>query len=146
MITNLREQLIRDEGQILHVYRDSQGILTAGVGHNCEAHNEGLAEGQTISQEQSDLWLDQDIAEAKQILFSKLPWTVNLDEARQGVLLNMCFNIGIYSLLKFHLTLQAIKDENYPEAAIYMLQSKWASQVGARAQRLSTQMSTGIWQ
>jgi lysozyme len=146
MIDNLLDQLKRDEGCILRVYRDTKGILTAGVGHNCEAHGENLVEGQSISQEQADTWLQQDIQTAKNTLFSKLPWVVNLDFIRQSVLINMCFNMGINGLIQFHQTLQAIASGNYTLAAERMLQSTWASQVGARAKRLATQMSLGIWQ
>jgi lysozyme len=146
MVNNLRDQLKRDEGQKLYVYKDSLGILTAGVGHNCESHNEGLELGQIISQEQSDIWLDQDIQAATDSLIKALPWIQSLDEVRKAVLQNMCFNMGVGKLTLFHQTLEAARTGRYSDAAVLMLQSKWALQVGTRATRLSTQMSTGIWQ
>ena len=146
MINNLRDQLIRDEGEVLHVYRDSKGILTGGVGHNCESHNEGLLEGQTITKDQSDKWLDSDIQTATNSLIRDIPWVVSLDEIRKSVLINMCFNLGINKLILFHQTLQAFKDGRYSDAAVNMLQSKWATDVGVRAHRLATQTVTGVWQ
>lgn len=146
MVNNLLSQLIRDEGEKLYVYKDSLGILTAGVGHNCESHNEGLELGQIISKEQSDTWLQQDIEIATTSLIHALPWVLQLDEVRRAVLVNMSFNMGVHSLTTFTHTLQAIQSGQYTTAAVLMLQSKWASQVGARANRLSTQMSIGIWQ
>lgn len=146
MVNNILSQLIRDEGEKLYVYRDSLGILTAGVGHNCESHNEGLELGQIISKEQSDTWLQQDIETATASLIHALPWVLQLDEVRRAVLVNMSFNMGVHSLTTFTHTLQAIQSGQYTTAAVLMLQSKWATQVGARANRLSTQMSTGIWQ
>lgn len=146
MITNLIDQLKRDEGERLYVYKDSLGILTAGVGHNCESHNEGLELGQIITQQQSDIWLQQDIEIATDSLIHALPWVIQLDDIRRAVLVNMSFNMGIHSLTTFTHTLQAIRSGAYTTVAVLMLQSKWATQVGARATRLSTQMSTGLWQ
>lgn len=139
------EQLKRDEGQVLHVYKDSLGILTAGVGHNCESHHERLKEGDPITQEQSDLWLLHDVADASRKVNEHLPWATHLDEARHGVLVNMAFNMGINGLLGFHRTLAMVEAGNYEGAASAMLESKWAEQVGARAERLAKQMETGIW-
>ena len=56
------------------------------------------------------------------------------------VLANMAFNLGIHGLLKFVRTLNAIERGNYDEAASHMLASKWAGQVGQRAQRLAAMM------
>lgn len=145
MITNLIQQLKRDEGEVLHVYRDSRGILTAGVGHNCEAHNEGLSEGDPITQQQSDFWLEQDSESACDQLHSHLPWTDNLDDVRRGALQNMTFNMGVGKLIQFHRMLTYLEDKNYTLASSEMLNSLWARQVGDRAKRLSKQILSGVW-
>src|SRR4029077_7264974 len=142
---NLETQLRRDEGERLEVYPDSRGIKTAGVGHNLIAHGVDLPLWAPITQQQSDEWLQQDIAEARAHLLSKLPWASGLDDARLGVLINMTFNLGIGGLLGFHHTLTLIQVGQYAEAAEAMLQSTWAKQVGSRATRLAAQMETGIW-
>jgi len=41
--------------------------------------------------------------------------------------------------------IQAIRDDDYASAAREMMNSKWAGQVGTRAERLSRMMSTGQW-
>ncbi len=66
-----------------------------------------------------------------------------MDPIRQDVLANMCFNMGIGTLMTFHNTLAAMHDQRWEDAAEGMLASKWASQVGARADRLAEQMRTG---
>jgi lysozyme len=58
----------------------------------------------------------------------------------------MSFNMGLPTLSKFTRTLQAIKNGRYSDAADEMLDSKWARQVGKRAERLSKQMRTGVRQ
>lgn len=142
----LTEQLKRDEGEVLHVYLDSEKIRTAGVGHNLEAHGDDSEVGTPVSQAQSALWLLQDCADASAKVDEHLPWAKTLDDARHGVLVNMCFNMGIGGLLGFKHMLDCCKAGDYDGAAEHMLQSKWAEQVGKRADRLSIQMKTGEWQ
>lgn len=143
--TNLKDQLRRDEDEVLKVYLDTEGIPTAGVGHNLKAHGIDLPVGTPITPEESAQWLDEDIERVQFNLHKYLPWVTELDEVRQAVLANMSFNLGIIGLLGFHRTLTMIEAGNYPGAAAAMLESKWSEQVGARAQRLSRQMETGEW-
>jgi lysozyme len=55
----------------------------------------------------------------------------------------MAFNLGVPGLLKFKRTLAAIRGKEYDRAAAMMLDSRWATQVGMRAERLSKMMATG---
>jgi lysozyme len=131
-------QLARDEGLRLKPYRDTVGKLTIGVGRNLDDTG--------ISPDESKVLLGNDIDKASAALRTQLPWTVNLDDARFGALVNMTFNMGIGTMLKFKDTLAHIQAGDYASAADSMLQSQWARQVGARAQRLATQMRSGEWQ
>ena len=134
----LIEQLKRDEGLRLKPYRDSVGKLTLGYGRNLD--DEG------ITQAEAEYLLNNDVIDAASHLHSFLPWTDSLDEVRRGVLINMAFNMGIYSLLKFKSTLGFVEAGEYGKAANSMLASLWATQVGPRAHRLALQMETGVWQ
>lgn len=138
MITNLKDQLIRDEGVVLTAYVDSVGKTTVGVGRNLV--DVGL------SLEEAMVMLTTDIARVTLGICKALPWTESLDEVRKSVLLNMAFNLGIAGLLKFTKTLDLVKVKDYAGASREMLKSKWATQVGVRAIRLSQQMLTGVWQ
>ena len=133
----LLTQLLRDEGLQLRPYRDTVGKLTIGVGRNLDDKG--------ISREEALEMLDHDVSEATQSLTETLPWVTSLDEARQGVLVNMAFNLGLRGLLQFHQTLQAVENGHWQAAAQHMLDSKWAQQVGPRATRLALQMETGEW-
>lgn len=137
----LRAQLVRDEGRVSHAYTDSEGYLTIGVGHLIDQRRGGRLPDFII-----DTLLDHDIEQAQRELLAALPWFLSLDPPRQAVLVNMAFNLGTAGLLKFAKTLGAIKTGSYSEAALHMLDSKWARQVGVRAQRLATQMEKGEWQ
>lgn len=145
-INNLEDQLRRDEGESLKVYRDTKGILTAGVGHNLEAHKEMLPVGMSITQAESDAWLSEDIETDSSALSYYIPWTDKLDPVRQAVFQNMTFNMGIIKLIGFHHMLGFSQSGNYTLAAKEMLNSEWATEVKDRAKRLSIQMESGIWQ
>lgn len=146
-INNLIDQLKRDEGESLKVYRDTKGILTAGVGHNLAAHEqENLVEGDSITQAQSDEWLKDDINDSYLALIHCVPWSTELDEIRKSVLINMVFNMGAIKLLGFHHMLGFLQNGHCAFAAQEMLCSEWATEVGDRAKRLSVQLESGIWQ
>jgi len=99
-----------------------------------------------ISQDEADLMLANDIKVATIRLESTFPWTVGLDDVRKAVLVNMTFNMGIHGLAQFKDTLAKVQAGDYAGASQAMLQSGWATQVGPRAQRLSIQMESGVWQ
>ena len=138
MITNLKDQLLRDEELRLKPYTDSVGKLTIGVGRNLSDKGISFQEAQTL--------LVNDIGAALSELQSALPWTATLDDVRKGAMLNMTFNLGIGGLLEFHDFLARMERGDFPGAAGAMLDSLWARQVGARATRLSIQIQTGVWQ
>jgi lysozyme len=138
MITCLADQLRRDEGTRLRLYVDTEGKTSIGIGRNLTDVG--------VSLDEADLMLANDIKAATVALESTFPWPMGLDDVRQGVLLNMTFNIGIHGLAEFTETLAMVKAGNYAGASQAMLQSNWAIQVGARAQRLAIQMESGVWQ
>lgn len=158
MYEKLRQQLERDEGVRLRAYKDSLGLWTIGVGHLIDPAkgakpppemlmpNGAIDTSCTITQECCDTFLLQDINRTAEKLFMLLPWAEHLDDARQCVLLNMAFNMGVMGLLKFNNTLALIEGNKFEDAAVEMLKSTWAKQVGKRAERLAEQMKTGIWQ
>jgi lysozyme len=55
----------------------------------------------------------------------------------------MGFNLGISRLLHFRRMLSALEQGDYQKAAVEMLDSKWARQVGKRATHLNHMMKTG---
>ena len=91
MISNLKDQLVRDEELRLKPYTDSVGKTSIGVGRNLTDKGISFQEAQGL--------LTNDIADATADLAAKLPWTATLDDVRKGALTNMCFNMGIGGLL-----------------------------------------------
>jgi lysozyme len=137
MFLQLSSRLKREEGFRQFPYQDSLGILTIGYGRNLVSRG--------ISEEEASFLLSKDVKMCEKQLDGALPWTRTLDEARRAVLVDMCFNIGLKSLLGFKNTLEAIRGANWEKAAKGMLSSLWAKQVGSRAQELAEIMRTGTW-
>lgn len=132
------EQLKIDEGCRLAAYQDTVGVWTIGWGHTG-----GVKKGDRITQKEADDFLLEDTVQAA-VDASSLPVEFDgLNAARQAVLINMSFNLGKPRLLGFKRTLFAIAIRDFDNAALYMLQSKWAKQVGARAIRLAKKMKDG---
>lgn len=134
-------QLRRDEGEVLHAYQDHLGFWTIGIGVLIDKRKGG-----GITQEESEYLFLNRLREKERVLRNKLPWFARLDDARQGVLLNMAYQMGVEGLLAFKNTLAAVEAGDYKKAAEGMLASKWAQQTPARATRLAKQMETGVWQ
>lgn len=69
---------------------------------------------------------------------------MELDEnvPRTFVLIEMIFNMGLGTFLKFKNLIEAVNDENWERASANMLDTKWATQVGQRAKTLAKVMLT----
>jgi lysozyme len=136
----LTEQLRRDEGVKASAYQDHLGYWTIGVGRLIDERKGG-----GLRPDEIDYLLANDIKDREQALSAALPWFKDLDPVRQGVLLNMAFQLGTAGLLAFKQTLRLVSEGNYSDAALQMVQSKWASQTPERATRLAKQMKDGVW-
>lgn len=131
----LINQLLSDEGLRLKPYRCTEGRLTVGVGRNLDDRG--------ITQDEAMYLLANDVRRVYSEVTNALPWIVKLNDARQNVLLNMAFQMGIAGLLKFKQTLSHVQAGEFNQAATAMGQSLWAKQTPARAKRLADQMRSG---
>jgi lysozyme len=133
----LKAQLSIDEGRKKRMYLDTATPprWTVGVGRNISDRD--------FSDDEIDLMLNNDIALVERQLDKALPWWREMTDARQDALCNLAFNLGIAGLLKFKNTLTFMRAKRYDAAALGMLDSLWAKQVGQRAVRLAAMMRTG---
>lgn len=134
----LIKELRRDEGVVAHAYQDSLGYWTIGVGRLIDKRKGGK-----LTDEEIDYLLMNDVKECVADLDKNLPWWRSLSDSRRRVLVNMRFNLGMAGLLGFKNTLKFIETGEYKRAADNMLLSKWAKQVGQRANRLAKMMEQG---
>jgi lysozyme len=140
--TNLTRQLRGDEGVEPCVYKDHLGFDTIGVGRLVDKRKAGAG----LRPVEIDFLLKNDIEDRKTRLAARLPWFPGLDPVRQGVLLNMSFQLGMDGLLGFVNTLALVQRGDYAGAAVNMLKSLWAQQTPERAHRMAEQMRGGVWQ
>tara|TARA_R100001480_G_C4657872_1_gene171751 strand:+ start:119 stop:565 length:447 start_codon:yes stop_codon:yes gene_type:complete len=137
-IDKLREQLKIDEGVKYEIYNDHLGYPTFGIGHLITEKDpeHGKPVGTEVSADRVNEVFNADVQlyinETKKV-FSDLE---SKPEAIQLVLVNMCFNLGAPRLSNFKKFIAAINDEQWSEAAVEMMDSRWARQVGPRAERL----------
>ena len=127
----------KHEGCSLTMYKCPSGKLTIGYGHNIEDRG--------ISEEVAELLLEQDIIIAYKQVKNTIKCFESLTEARQYVLIDMCFNMGITKLMGFKKMLAALDKGDYKTAGKEMLDSKWAKQVKSRATYLACVMQSGLW-
>ena len=135
-IDQLTAQLKTDEGFRQFPYQDTVGILTVAYGRNLKHVG--------ISRDEGEVLLRNDIDKALSGCARMIPGFPGFDDARQAVLVNMTFNMGIGGVLAFKKMLEAVRAGDYFSAATEMLDSQWARQVGARADRLARIMQTGV--
>ncbi len=136
-MNKLVKQLKRHEGVRTHAYKCSANMITVGVGRNID-ENGGLG----LSDDEIDYLLENDIKRCKQELIA-LPWFVDLDSVRQDAIINLCFNLGMTRLLGFKNALAAMEAGDHPKAAAEFYDSRWAKQVGSRADEVCEMIRTG---
>lgn len=127
-------QLRLDEGYRDLPYFDTEGQMTIGVGHNLSV---------PLCAAAIEAQFQHDVFQAEQACKVLIPKWASLSPVRQGVLINMCFNLGPGRLLGFKKMLTALGRSKYAKAASEMLDSKWAEQLPDRANRLANLMITG---
>ena len=138
------QRLCFNEGIRLSPYLCSQKKLTIGIGRCLDTNpltSEEIAfighdcREKSITKEQAFYLLRHDIANVKKVLDKKLPWWKNLNEDRQYVLIDMCFQLGIKGLLGFKKMLSNLSTGFYNQAADELMDSEYARQTPARAKR-----------
>ena len=137
-VDKLREQLKIDEGVKYEVYNDHLGYPTFGIGHLVTEQDQeyGKPVGTPVSEERVNAVFDNDVAiymsEAKKVF----PNLEQLPEEAQQVIVNMTFNMGAPRLAKFKKFIAGVNAGDWNTAAVEMMDSRWANQVGKRAIRL----------
>ena len=140
MHQQLTNHLMQEEGEILHAYKDHLGYWTIGVGRLIDNRRGG-----GITHEEAQYLLQNDIKKHTKIVLEELPWAEFIGDARLGALISMHFQMG-NSLFDFKVTLGHMARNEWDEAAVQMLKSKWAQQTPNRDKRVSEMVRTNSWQ
>ena len=133
---SLLDEIRRHEGFRAKPYRDTEGKLTVGYGTLLE---------DGISREEADAMLrirlrvmvDELRKSPVRDTFDALPASV------QDAIKNMAYNLGVPRLLLFRKMWAALARHDYRAAAAEALDSKWARQVGVRADDIAGESRRG---
>ena len=125
----IKTTLIRHEGLELKPYRCTSDKLTIGVGRNLD--DRGITHTTAMQM------LDEDIELSIEDLRRNLSWFDDMPEPVPEALINLTFNMGIVRLMQFRKTIAFLRDREWDKAATEMLDSRYATQVGRRADEVA---------
>ena len=153
----LKAQLVKHEGKKNHVYKDTEGHPTIGVGFNLDrsgakakvealgldyakvkAGTQDLTDSQVYQLLEGDM--DTAIADSKSVF----PKFTDLSDVRQRVIVDMMFNLGKSKFSGFKKMIDAVKAGDFAKAADEMKDSAWYRQVGQRGKTLEKMMRTDM--
>ena len=145
-INQLRKELERDEGCKYEIYLDHLGHPTFGIGHLITDDDPEWSPqwalqwwsdvGTEVSEERVKEAFSYDIEIVLSGCCSLYKDFNDLPEDAQLVIANMMFNMGLTRLSKFKKMKAGVDARDWNRAANEMMNSKWHSQVTARANRL----------
>jgi GH24 family phage-related lysozyme (muramidase) len=152
------ERISASEGKREHVYVDTMGHPTVGVGFNLDRtgaaaqleavsanYEEVRAGTQALTDDQITTLLKGDIETALGHAESAVSNFGSLTAARQFVIVDMIFNLGTAGFGQFHHVISAIEAGDWETAGEQMQASAWYGQVGHRAQEDVKMMKGGGW-
>lgn len=138
-----------EEGFREKPYLCSEGYPTVGTGIRIGPKGAALKNYEfTVPREVDAVWLQSILNSTMRGMLSseRVASAMNvLDEARTAVLVSMAYQMGVAGLAQFKNTLSLIEHKHFEDAAVAMLQSKWAKQTPNRAKRHAEQMRRGVW-
>ena len=136
----LLESVKKHEGYKNHVYLDTLGKRTVGVGHLCV---EDFWEDDKEYEE--DFLMDilkKDLQQAIRQTNSMCEG-LKISEDAKIIIIEMIFQLGGTGVSKFRKMWQALQQDppDYAEASVQMLDSRWAKQTPNRAKEMARLMS-----
>ena len=140
MYEELKEQIKEHEGFVPKIYKCPLGKRTIGYGHLILDH-EQFEEDKEYTKEQLELVFEKDFNEALKNAES-LIGSRSINHIAKQVIIEMVFQLGIGGVGKFKKMWEALDKEDYNEASLQMLDSRWAKQTPARCGKLSSKMKT----
>lgn len=133
--TLINDLLKRHEGFVSHAYQDSEGYWTIGIGTLIDQRRGG-----GITEAEAMQLLQNRLRKYERGLDSSIPWWRSLSSVRQAALLDMAYNLGVQGLLGFSRMLTALEAGDYARAGQEAMNSRWARQVGYRAEEIRTML------
>ena len=136
----LLESVKKHEGYKNHVYLDTLGKRTVGVGHLCV--EEFWEDGKEYEEDFLMDILKKDLQQAIRQADLKCEGLKISDDAKI-IIIEMIFQLGGTGVSKFRKMWQALQQDppDYAEASVQMLDSRWSKQTPNRAKEMARLMS-----
>lgn len=141
MSQKLIEMLSEHEGIKSYAYTCPAGKITVGIGRNIDPEG-----GLGLSPDEIVYLVRNDIKRCEEELGNAFPWFNDLEDCpRRDALIDIAFNLGITRLRLFKKALACMERQEYAEAAVEFLDSKWARQVKGRAITVTDMIRTNTY-
>ncbi len=144
------ERIKEYEGYRDTPYQCTAGKWTIGYGYNYQDRGFSVEDATEIlmdgfTKELAESLLERDVKrcakEAEDFSFFK-----NLNSARQAVVVDMIYQLGLKGLSGFKNFLKRLEEKDYDAASLEMIHSRWFAQSGRRSRTNVKQMKTGQWE
>lgn len=131
-LQNIIDTLKVDEGFVPHVYQDTEGFWTLGYGFMVDRTRNGR-----IPQEVAEFWLAWEVQDLCARVSAAWPAFATQPAQVQEALINMAYQMGVAGLMSFRRMRAALERGDRTGAQKEALDSRWATQTPARAQRVA---------
>lgn len=139
----LFELLKFEEGYREKAYLCSEGYPTIGIGTKLGPKNASLLNyTMVVTEHAAKALLDDEVKKIRNELV-KRRWYIELDSDRQTIIKSMAYQMGCSGLFKFKKMIAALERKDYSSAAKEALDSRWAKQTVARAERHAAVLQWG---
>ena len=133
-IDEILKSLKSEEGYSATCYLCTAGAHTVGYGRNISKGGVG------ISEEEAAYLLKNDVVRTIDEVRRRWPWFDDINKTAREVLVELCFQLGAPRLSGFKKCLAALERGDTATAAVELLDSRFAEQVPARANRLAARL------
>ena len=142
LINDIIKTLKEQEGFSAILYKDANFVNTIGYGvsETSELTKEqkeilgadSISDVESITEEQADKLLKLEVLEVINYLES-LDWIGEIPVKKLPALINLVYNLGLSGFLKFKNTIKALRDGDFIEAMIEIIDSDYFNDVKGRA-------------
>ena len=126
---SLIDSIKKHEGYVGVVYKDSLGIDTIGYGF--------AIKDLELDSDICDIILERKLHALTDRINNKFNWYRYMPPEIQDIVVEMCYQLGVYGFSCFKKTIAYLQDKQFKNASIEMLDSRWAEQTPVRAKELS---------
>ena len=135
---DVKQRIKEHEGFRDTVYSDSLGFATIGYGH-LVLPTDNFVVGIAYAKEQLEEVFDKDFQIALTSA-NELVDGLDLNHIAKGVIVEMCFQLGKPRVMKFKKMWEALRNNDFEEAANQMIDSAWHKQTTSRCESLASTM------